>query len=310
MNDQQTQRPISSFKGNRPPDWRWQWAVQLKAEGFEPNKPVDKRKKKKKKPPAIDPLVLKTLKYLRVKTDPKAHFSDWRAVDELICEADSLHDEAGQKRWAIEALAVAGEDPEVMAKYFRLPVEIITTYEKLFFDVREFTDSPGYFHHTILRGLATSAISKDDQDRCWKLVAMAGGVGAIRAWWDMGPSSAEWHSWIERAQLFQGKKNGYAAQVGYDVNRFTARYVIENAIKSQQVEIQRAQAGIGGDDAQKGATEMLSNLDFTIAGMVNTKTALPRIEPRAEDLLRQRLALITVKQEEQVKQLPPAQELK
>jgi len=113
------------------PRWRWIRAMERLEDGAAPE----------------DETVALASRYLKAeaagKVDPEP--PGWAAV---VHAARRLYDDE-VSRITIEALVLAREPVEVIAKSLGLPREVIETYERLFFDVRGAMDAEGYVLNVI-----------------------------------------------------------------------------------------------------------------------------------------------------------------
>ena len=89
-------------------------------------------------------------------------------------------------RYAIEAMVLAKQSPADMAKELGCPVEVIETYEFVFYDVRDRLDSPMYIMDALLSPALKHGMGGTDYDFLWKNIAYTHGIGALRAMWTIG----------------------------------------------------------------------------------------------------------------------------
>jgi hypothetical protein len=285
--------PIYVCKGRRPPAWRWEQAVALNSDA----KLLSPKQKNK-----LDATVLELAKYLQAKTAKGTFDVSHTEELKLFYEIDCMHEhsDSTKHRWAIEALIVAGESTDSIHQFTGIEHELIELYEKTFFDIREMVRNPGYIKMQVLGKALLGDLSNGDPDICWKAIAHAGGVEALKNWWELGRMDENWVSYFRSAARSQGAKNLYVAQTGYGVSRFTSRFVVENAIKQQDVEIKAAALGdSSNDEVLKSTSKVLQSMDFTFGGGSdhNDRLAIEgisRIEPRASDQIEAALAAVKI----------------
>jgi len=154
------------MKLNQLPHWRWARAKEL----------VDK-----KLPPRRsrndDVLVVRAWKYLRnfQKDNPEVE-ERLAAIHPLIHNARLLYEDIySGNRWVFEAGVMANQTAEFMAEYLNADVEVLRTYESLFFDVREALAHKGCIIANVLMPVFNGGMQPKDPDFAWKLVAYEGG---------------------------------------------------------------------------------------------------------------------------------------
>jgi len=89
-------------------------------------------------------------------------------------------------RYAIEAMVLARQSPTDIAKELGCPVEVIETYEFVFYDVRDRLDSSMYIMDALLSPALKHGMGGTDFDFLWKNIAYTHGIGALRAMWSLG----------------------------------------------------------------------------------------------------------------------------
>jgi hypothetical protein len=199
---------------------------------------------------------------------------------------------------------LANEDRQQIAAYVGTTPEVVETYEMLFFDVREMLSYPGYIKMVVLGGATTGEVNRTDPDIFWKMLGYIG-KDCLYQWWELGKVDENWIDFWRQAGRSQAAKNYYAAEVGREVNKYTQRFVVEQAIMQKKIEIDAHVAGVG-DKVQDSTSDLLPSLGFTIASVVDL--FLPSAEePRADDMIRAQLE--AVKMDPEAPQLPgPDQE--
>ncbi len=155
----------------RRPDWRWQLAAQLH---------VDRRLQRR--PEFRDPWVKRVRKALRVDTVGarlRLRRRD-RAFGEVVkhaCQVRFHQDPLVPAE--VEAWLLTGSSPAMVADQCGLPVEVVETYEKLFFDVRHRLKAVGHILQVVIGPPIHYGFSLDDLGAIWKFCAYMRGPHAL-----------------------------------------------------------------------------------------------------------------------------------
>jgi hypothetical protein len=143
----------------RPPDWRWKYGKQL-AEAQAPKTRAGRH-------------VGLVRKFNMVLLECQSETDHLQLVDEWpdLYEAWRIYsnEQAKSARWEIEARLLAGQPFEAIAKLTRVSPEILTLYEKVFFDVLDKLDAPSYIVHTVLFESFNRGVSEKHHDILWKM---------------------------------------------------------------------------------------------------------------------------------------------
>src|SRR5690606_3167185 len=75
-------------------------------------------------------------------------------------------------RWYIESLVLAGDSAENIAEYLGQDIKTVTTYEKLFFDVRSKINSKGYIMSQIITKAVERGLFDREHDFLWKIIGI------------------------------------------------------------------------------------------------------------------------------------------
>jgi hypothetical protein len=155
----------------RRPDWRWQLAAHL---------PVGLRMRRR--PELKDTWVKRVQRILRAGTPGMS--PPWHRREEKF---GGLLNRACEIRFhpdplvaaEVEAWVLSGSTQALIAERCGLPVEVIETYEKLFFDVRPRLEAASYILHTVIGRPILYGFSLDDLGSIWKFCAYMRGPYAL-----------------------------------------------------------------------------------------------------------------------------------
>lgn len=112
-----------------------------------------------------------------------------RFPSELAAYKMYVSDDALPK-WYTEALILAGEDIDKIAKFLYTNINTIDTYEKLFFDLRDKLNADGFVLSNVVRfQIGSTAIQT--RDYVWKAIGFFGGVDVLYDYWSLRPAKSE-----------------------------------------------------------------------------------------------------------------------
>jgi len=154
-------------------------------------------------------------------------------------------------RWIVEALICADLPGPVIAKKLIVPNDFIWWYEKMFFDVRAYLDSPEVMW-TIILGSGLKAIRSEDY--LWKSVGWKHGLGPESLLELISPASAVSndtagmiHGLIQKKMITQTADAVHSRKV----NQYNENFVIDQYHKSVELATQVE----GGEGSNEGSSE-------------------------------------------------------
>jgi len=256
------------MKLNQLPHWRWARAKEL----------VDK-----KLPPRRsrndDVLVVRAWKYLRnfQKDNPEVE-ERLAAIHPLIHNARLLYEDIySGNRWVFEAGVMANQTAEFMAEYLNADVEVLRTYESLFFDVREALAHKGCIIANVLMPVFNGGMQPKDPDFAWKLVAYEGGWEVARSMWEIGDISPIAMDFIKQTFKEQVIKDAREAAFSIVPNKYTNIDMIKAGIDILRLD---HEMGLGHvrDQSEAALGALLSSVKVTVR---KSTEQLPAEEPRS-----------------------------
>lgn len=159
-------------------DWRWHLS---KLHSELPRKRVQ----------ASDEFVGRLIRYHRSLARRPARRGARQADDNFadIAQAVQIYDADGEQRCLIEALVLADQPVDEIARVTGLPAEVVTAYEATFYDVRVRRNYPAFILGVLLP-TAYADYPHDVRHTVWKLLAYQSGVAALNAFRNPPPASA------------------------------------------------------------------------------------------------------------------------
>jgi hypothetical protein len=258
----------------KPTNWRWERACDL-----------SEQRKKGGVRFYDDSITSEAVRYLNRK---KSGAESYELAKEFpyIYEADVINTEASIDRWTMEALVLSGESRERISDYTGASVELITTYEDLFFDVRSRLKNPGFVNMRIL-GSNMREINSTDPDGMWKTLGYNGGPQVLYALWSCklpDDKIVQWFKGMRKWELVHGSARAAKSRTA---NNFTSGEIIANAMQLDEMELAAAQV----KPADSTTNNLLTQLNYTIANITpeNNQNNAKR-ELRAEEKVKAQLA--------------------
>ena len=134
----------------RPPDWRWQYSQRLAS-----------RHRLERNLLTRDPVLLAAVMYHRLLND--CHTGEQRRrLGDLFPEMEralAVHETHDYPlRWEIEARVLARQDDHAVGLACGVDAAVVATYERLFFQVRDRLDSPGWIVHKAIGQLVPNNV--------------------------------------------------------------------------------------------------------------------------------------------------------
>ena len=251
----------------RPPDWRWQRALNCLAGGLPPTERRDGREG------CI--WIRRSMKFLdayrRCKHDERLLTElAWR--DPLMFwPHEFYHDESSRRfRFAIEARFLARQTNREIAFHAGCAEELIEVYEAVFFNIRDKLKYKDYIVNSVFREAASRGIKGRDCDLLWKLAGYFHGPRVL----DALISGFASPTWVTRAEdvgaCFQDiavktiKRKAAIAALAVPVDSTTHMNLINAFVKFTDIERNSDSAGQASDQILQNIDAMLKSLPFGV----------------------------------------------
>lgn len=204
-----------------------------------------------------------------------------------IAKAVGLRNNKSNRKYYLEALCLCQDiDENEIAKYMGETPLMVKYYSKLFFDVRDSFDSPGYICSRVLEPVVLQSVQDcKDPNLAWKLAAMFGGYQVVRACWELGDSPDRVKKFYRNAGMSALFKDFGIGTYFRPVNRFNTEFIAGHILKFTELEIQKA-AAIGQRDVSEDRVNMLQDIMKSIKFFVTDPNApVSAREPRLYELV-------------------------
>jgi hypothetical protein len=193
-----------------------------------------------------------------------------------IHEARCLFEDVAGARWVFEAGVMARQTVEFMAEYLNADIEVLKTYEKLFFDVRDALDHKGCIHASILHPAVSAGAPAGDPDYMWKLVAYEGGWEAVKSIWEIGEISPVAMDFIVRTFREQTMKVAQNTVFSIQPNSFNSTELIGKGIEMLKLEAETENLR-GANQSEASIAALLGAVAISVR---ESKDAVVQVEPR------------------------------
>jgi len=249
----------------RPVNWRWERARDIAEGGVPLSRKYD------------DVWVRKALQFRLADREATLELDRLYLVDrmpdvfwayELAFNGDA--DRGNSMRSEIEARILSRESVNDIAYRCATSPEVITAYEKLFFNVLDRIDRLAYITHQVFTAAAFQSIHERDYDLLWKMFGYFGGphvLDVLITTFQSVPHptrSDEVTGFIQDTAMNALRRKALIACQTLGVNSFTATEIIAQFIKLH--EIDRAAGGGGGQQSISANVEaMVAALGPTFA---------------------------------------------
>ena len=259
---------MDSEFSRRMPSWRWELVMTLRDGGSRPSRSQGK-------------MVARAFRYFDryAKLVSHAERQSSPEVAELrkqyrvlmrnyphIALAHQMFVRGDTERFAIEALVCAGAGPDYIAKNLPAQVDLVDTYEKLFFDIRDRLTAQIFMINQVLMPSLVKGNFATQHDFVWKSIAYHLGVEALMGYISGGRIDKgileQWHETIQTEMA----KDALLASKCRVVNQYNATEVLSQyvALRGQEAENVGAQLGA---KAAKGVDTILQAMTFAAASV-------------------------------------------
>lgn len=248
-------------------DWRWQRVKELHAAGRAPSRTKD------------DKWTRRAWHYQRKKATMHVNAESRLAeVYPAIHLAFKIFDDThSMVRWIIEAGVLADVEPQTLADYLALPVEVIDAYEKLYFDVRSKLHAEGYITGCVIGPLIASGIAADDPDGFWKILAFYGGWDHVRGCWRAGKATEEALSYYRDIARHQAILKAAASGLVVQPNSYNAPDLMRIGMEQIHHE-EETGSGLAADKRLAALQAVINNINLMVR---DPREQLEAEEPRA-----------------------------
>jgi len=211
-------------------DWRWQRVQSLCRADQRPSSKDDR-------------YVWKGWRFLNALHASTSELERYELAQDhrAVSLAFSVYNDPNLRREYFESLSVCTDlTLKDEADYLDVPQSVVTTYEKLFFDVRDRKEKKGFLATKVI----TPSIIAELHDAknpiyAWKLIAVYGGSEAVKTCWEFNQGSPEAEEFFRRAGTTHMLKNFAMAQYFRPVDRFTAIDVTDSVMRMLEIEVKR-----------------------------------------------------------------------
>ena len=251
----------------RPPDWRWQRAVDCLAGGPPPRERIDGRES--------FIWIKRSMKFLDAYRRCK---HDERLLTELALRdpqrfwAHHLFTDESSKRsrFAVEAHILAHQTNRQIGYRTGCAEEYIESYEAMFFNVREKLRHTEYILNFVFGGAVARGLKDREYDLLWKLMGYFYGPemlaaminGFVNPQWVTRPDAVA--GCFENMAINAMKKNAAIAAITVPVNRETQLDLINAFSKFVEIERNSDSAGQANDQILQNINAMLTSLPFGV----------------------------------------------
>jgi len=268
------------------PDWRWGRVQQLVKDGLQPNKGEDR-------------FIWKGWHFLSKyeATENRSQVFELCNKNKDMAKAVGWNKEPGQRRFLVEALLLCRDlNEEEIATYLLENEAAIILYGKLFFDVAEHKDDPGYVAKQVFKpALMRKLHDTTDPDLGWKLAAMFGGFELVRTYWEVAMMPDSMQDLCELTGVALLKRNFCLGNFARPVNKFSVDKVSDQLMRYLEVQVKKEMAdgmnaNSGMDDKLTLMAEVVESIQFS---MVNPDDKIPeKRQPRFHERLQSNLKML------------------
>ena len=271
----ETLRPTNEF---RPADWRWKRAMLYIDKGTSTRTHDDK-------------MVLQVVQYLRLVRAGESSEELANKYPDLY-EVDRIYSDSKDTRWLIEALIMAGCEPEYIAEYFGFSdSNFIKLYELLKFDVRSRLKFKGFITGSILDALDSGSLPPA-KEKIWKALAWVGyknghGDRLLQGFIDIDAMPADIKAWYDTfIQHHFSRKVVSAVFKGNPLKNPLLMDAIRTVHEGRKLEMEEHKllGDSAGTDVQESQKALIGSLNMIIA-TVKPGLSMPSIEARASEQL-------------------------
>jgi len=180
-------------------------------------------------------------------------------------------------KWAIEAGILTPTPFGEIGAYLGYAESVITTYEKLFFQVRDRIGTRGYVHNMIIMPAISQGMHGRDFDYLYKVLSFCAGWKVFIDFLEVGEMGAETENWLQSSFRSRLKKLGWMAVHRLEVNQYSALEIVDKCIELQRLEREH-NIGSAQDQASELMKDLLEGNSLTI---IPAAQSLPADERRA-----------------------------
>lgn len=256
------------MKQNQSPDWRRRRAVQLVDNKLNPSRTRD------------DKHVRRVYRFLK-----RRRRMDMRSEERLANEMPDLHaafeiyeDTDCGIRWLFEASVMANRSLAEMSEYLKTDIEVLETYEVVFFDVRDALDNRGCVVSNVLMPMTKNTMLPRDPDVMWKAIAYYGDWDTVKTCWELGHATPAALDFLAKANHEKLIANNFDALHTAHINSYNAHEFVKLRLDKTKLDFEMGTASHGNQ-----ATTALAGLLNSIRLHVRrSDDELPAAEPRLQ----------------------------
>ena len=233
---------------HNPPTWRWQRVVALVDDKLWPSR-------------SDDELTVRAWRFLkRKRACTVSRLMKLRSDYPDIYEANKMFEDENAFRWLLEAaLCAHGVSLNEISRDFKMPVEEIEAYEKLFWDVRVGLDSPPFIEaYIVTPALRNRTAQENSPDFMAKMTALTLGYHAMLDSRKPGNDSVEQQKFEIIAHANKIRQLSLEAVNSTPITSFNAMELIRATMEQEEKKEDRTAIRDASVDAVKELLETVS----------------------------------------------------
>lgn len=239
-------------------DWRWTRATYLVDGEDKPGRTEDK-------------YLWRGFKFLRDLRDTNSAVEHYGLTlkHKTAAEAFDWYNRPGRRRCFIEALSLCDDlTIEQEAEYLGVRPDVVKTYEKLFFDVRDKRYNKGFLcTHVLQPAIIHELYNANEPVYAWKLCAIFGGFKVVKSCWEYCEHPDEVNEFHKRAGISQLFKNFGLGNYFRQTTRYSIGEISDSVVKILELEVRKAAiAGMSNEIKQRAdiMSEIMTMHKFTM----------------------------------------------
>lgn len=181
-------------------------------------------------------------------------------------------------RWIFEASVMANRSLKEMAEYLRTDIEVLETYEIVFFDVRDALDGRGCVVSNVLMPLMKNSVLPRDPDVLWKALAYYGGWDIAKSCWETGHATPAALDFLNKANHERMIHAQFDALHTVHINNHNAHEFVKLGLEKQRQDFEMGNVN-SGNQATTALTGLLNSIRTHVR---RSDEKLPAAEPRMQ----------------------------
>jgi hypothetical protein len=199
-------------------------------------------------------------------------------MPDMFAAFEIFEDTSCGLRWIFEASIMANRSLKEMSEYLKTDVDVLETYEIVFFDVRDALDNRGCVVSNVLMPLTTNSVLPRDPDILWKALAYYGNWDVVKTCWEIGHAAPAALDFLNKANHEKVVANAFDALHTTHVNNFNATDHIRVALDKQRQDFEMGNV-THGNQATTALTGLLGSIRLHVR---KVGAQLPAVEERLQ----------------------------